>query len=145
MKTPFQQQRRNWLAGLAGATLLGSCAVADAPAEARAPTPTTPAAPPAALPDPRDIPPPPAREFRAAWVATVANIDWPSKPGLSAEALRNEALLILDRARSIGLNALILQVRPAGDALYASPLEPWTEYLSGEQGRGPWQDRKSVV
>ena len=138
MNTPFQPQRRNWLASLAGATLLGSCAVADAPAEARAPTPTTPAAPPAAPPDPRDLPPPAAREFRAAWVATVANIDWPSKPGLSAEALRNEALLILDRARSIGLNALILQVRPAGDALYPSPLEPWTEYLSGEQGRGPW-------
>lgn len=133
MKIPFQKARRDWLASLAGATLLGSCAVADAPAEARAPTP----APPEAI-DPRDQPPPPAREFRAAWVATVANIDWPSKPGLSAEALRNEALAILDRARLIGLNALILQVRPAGDAIYPSTLEPWTEFLSGEQGRGPW-------
>ena len=85
-----------------------------------------------------ELPPPEPREFRAAWVATVANIDWPSKPGLSARTQRAEALAMLDRARQIGLNALILQVRPAADAIYPSPLEPWTEYLSGEQGRGPW-------
>ncbi len=85
-----------------------------------------------------DQPPPAPREFRAAWVATVANIDWPSRPGLSAAALRAEALALLDGARRLGLNALVLQVRPAGDAIYASALEPWTEYLSGEQGRGPW-------
>ena len=85
-----------------------------------------------------EMPPPEPREFRAAWVATVANIDWPSKPGLSAQAQRTEALAMLDRARQIGLNALILQVRPAADAIYPSALEPWTEYLSGEQGRGPW-------
>ena len=84
-----------------------------------------------------DLPPPPPREFRAAWVATVANIDWPSKPGLSSEQQRKEAALILNRAQAIGLNALILQVRPAGDALYPSSLEPWSETLSGEQGRPP--------
>jgi uncharacterized lipoprotein YddW (UPF0748 family) len=82
-------------------------------------------------------PPPPAREFRAAWVATVANIDWPSAPGLSAAAQRAEAITLLDRARAIGLNALILQVRPAGDALYPSALEPWSEVLSGTQGKAP--------
>jgi uncharacterized lipoprotein YddW (UPF0748 family) len=82
-------------------------------------------------------PPPPAREFRAAWVATVANIDWPSAPGLSAAAQRAEAITILDRARAIGLNALILQVRPAGDAVYPSTLEPWSEFLSGTQGKAP--------
>jgi uncharacterized lipoprotein YddW (UPF0748 family) len=82
-------------------------------------------------------PPPPAREFRAAWVATVANIDWPSAPGLSAAAQRAEAITLLDRARAIGLNALILQVRPAGDALYPSALEPWSEVLSGMQGKAP--------
>lgn len=71
-------------------------------------------------------------------MATVANIDWPSKSGLSAQAQRAEALTILDRARTIGLNALILQIRPAGDALFPSTLEPWSEVLSGEQGRGPW-------
>ena len=85
-----------------------------------------------------ELPPPEPREFRAAWVATVANIDWPSKPGLSAQVQRTEALAMLDRARQIGLNALILQVRPSADAIYPSALEPWTEYLSGEQGRGPW-------
>ena len=85
-----------------------------------------------------ELPPPEPREFRAAWVATVANIDWPSRPALSAQAQRAEALAILDRARQIGLNALILQVRPSADAIYPSALEPWTEYLSGEQGRGPW-------
>jgi uncharacterized lipoprotein YddW (UPF0748 family) len=85
-----------------------------------------------------DVPPAPAREFRAAWVATVANIDWPSAPGLSAAAQRAEAINVLDRARTIGLNALVLQVRPAGDALYPSALEPWSEVLSGVQGKAPW-------
>jgi uncharacterized lipoprotein YddW (UPF0748 family) len=102
---------------------------------------TTPQAPVAsALPalSAAELPPPEPREFRAAWVATVANIDWPSKPGLSAQVQRTEALAMLDRARQIGLNALILQVRPSADAIYPSALEPWTEYLSGEQGRGPW-------
>jgi uncharacterized lipoprotein YddW (UPF0748 family) len=97
--------------------------------------PLRPPEPPAA--ERIDPPPPAPREFRAAWVATVANIDWPSKPGLSARAQRAEAIVLLDRARAIGLNALILQVRPAGDALYASALEPWSEVLSGEQGRPP--------
>ncbi|HLL09646.1 MAG TPA: family 10 glycosylhydrolase, partial [Rubrivivax sp.] len=107
-------------------------------------TGTSPRLPPPPQPQPPaparsgDLPPPPPREFRAAWVATVANIDWPSRPGLPAEAQRAEALAILDRARAIGLNALVLQVRPAGDAVYPSALEPWTEYLSGEQGRPPY-------
>ena len=67
----------------------------------------------------------------------MANIDWPSKPGLATETQRTEALALLDRAQAIGLNALILQVRPAGDALYPSTLEPWSEFLTGEQGRAP--------
>jgi uncharacterized lipoprotein YddW (UPF0748 family) len=82
-------------------------------------------------------PPPAPREFRAAWVATVANIDWPSKPGLPVEQQRRELIAILDRAQSLKLNAIILQVRPAADALYPSPLEPWSEYLCGAQGRAP--------
>ena len=82
-------------------------------------------------------PPPAPREFRAAWVATVANIDWPSKPGLPVRQLREEMRAILDRARSLGLNAIILQVRPAADALYPSRLEPWSEFLSGRQGKSP--------
>ena len=82
-------------------------------------------------------PPAAPREFRAAWVATVANIDWPSKPGLPVEQQRRELIAILDRAQSLHLNAIILQVRPAADALYASELEPWSEYLTGVQGRAP--------
>ncbi|MBL8314882.1 MAG: family 10 glycosylhydrolase [Rubrivivax sp.] len=91
----------------------------------------------APLPAAADLPPPEPREFRGVWVATVANIDWPSKPGLSGAAQRDEAIALLDRARSIGLNAVVLQVRPAADAIYPSTLEPWSEYLSGEQGRAP--------
>jgi uncharacterized lipoprotein YddW (UPF0748 family) len=70
-------------------------------------------------------------------VATVANIDWPSKPGLPVEQQRRELIAILDRAQALKLNAIILQVRPAADALYPSELEPWSEYLTGKQGRAP--------
>jgi uncharacterized lipoprotein YddW (UPF0748 family) len=89
-----------------------------------------------------ELPPPAPRQFRGAWVATVANIDWPSRPGLPTLEQQGEARAILDRARALGLNALVLQVRPAGDALYASRLEPWSEYLSGRQGQPPrpWWD-----
>jgi uncharacterized lipoprotein YddW (UPF0748 family) len=82
-------------------------------------------------------PPAVAREFRAVWVATVVNIDWPSRPGLSTEAQQQEARRILDSAASIGLNAVVLQVRPHCDALYASSLEPWSWYLTGEEGKPP--------
>ena len=81
--------------------------------------------------------PPVAREFRGVWVASVANIDWPSAPGLTTAEQQTELLAILDRAVELRLNAVVLQVRPAGDALYASKLEPWSEYLTGEQGRAP--------
>ena len=94
-------------------------------------------APPVRSSDDSLIPPATPREFRAAWVATVANIDWPSRAGLSAQAQRAEAVAIMDRAKEIGLNALIFQVRPSADALYVSTLEPWSEYLTGAQGRAP--------
>ncbi len=77
------------------------------------------------------------REFRAAWVATVDNIDWPSTPGLSTEKQKTEALAILDTAARLHLNAIILQVRPHCDALYPSALEPWSYYLTGTQGKAP--------
>lgn len=90
------------------------------------------------LPAPPPVEPPPLRrEFRAAWVATVSNIDWPSRRGLSAAAQQGEALSILDAARALRLSAVILQVRPACDALYASTLEPWSPYLAGASGRPP--------
>ena len=76
-------------------------------------------------------------EFRGVWVAAVSNIDWPSKPGLSTAEQQAELLAILDRAQDAHLNAVILQVRPAADALYKSGIEPWSEYLTGKQGRAP--------
>jgi uncharacterized lipoprotein YddW (UPF0748 family) len=83
------------------------------------------------------MPPPAPREWRAAWIASVSNIDWPARDLLNPGAQRDQAKAMIERARAIGLNALILQVRPAGDALYASALEPWSEYLTGAQGRAP--------
>jgi uncharacterized lipoprotein YddW (UPF0748 family) len=82
-------------------------------------------------------PPAIAREFRAAWVATVANIDWPSKPGLPAAQQQAEMDAILDRAAATGLNALVVQVRPSCDAIYPSELEPWSEFLTGRSGEAP--------
>ena len=82
-------------------------------------------------------PPPAPREFRAAWVASVANIDWPSRRDLSVAQQQAEIIALLDCARSLKLNAIVLQVRPSADALYPSTLEPWSEYLTGEQGKAP--------
>ncbi len=77
------------------------------------------------------------REFRAAWVATVANIDWPSEPGLSVDQQKQEMINLLNRAAALHLNAVIFQVRPAADAFYNSPYEPWSGYLSGKMGEPP--------
>ena len=77
------------------------------------------------------------KEFRAAWVATVANINWPSKPGLTTEQQKQEAIELLDFLQKHNFNAVILQVRPQADALYKSDLEPWSYYLTGEQGKAP--------
>ncbi len=84
-------------------------------------------------------------EFRGAWVATVYNLDWPSKPGLSAERQQAELRAILDRAKSIGLNAILFQVRPSADALYASKYEPWSSVLTGSQGTSPGYDPLSFA
>lgn len=80
---------------------------------------------------------PPKREFRGVWIATVANIDWPSEQGLSTRAQQLEFTRILDRHQQMGINAVIVQVRPAADAIYAKSREPWSEWLSGVQGRQP--------
>jgi uncharacterized lipoprotein YddW (UPF0748 family) len=84
-----------------------------------------------------DVPPPVEREFRGVWIAAVSNMDWPSRPGLPVDSQKAELVRMLDRARELRLNVVILHVRPAGDALYASALEPWSAYLTGEQGRAP--------
>lgn len=91
---------------------------------------------------PLTTPPPIRHEFRGVWIASVQNIDWPSQPGLSTQEQKDELIGMLDRAVALRLNAVILQVRPAADALYASPYEPWSEYLTGQMGRAPapWYD-----
>lgn len=78
------------------------------------------------------------REFRAAWVATVANINWPSSPGLSVAKQQQEAIQLLDLLEETNFNAVIFQVRPQADALYESSLEPWSYYLTGKQGEAPF-------
>jgi len=83
------------------------------------------------------VPPAPVREFRAAWVSSVYNGVWPSHKGLSTAEQKAELLAIMDRAVQLKLNALILQVRPMCDALYASPIEPWSEFLTGTMGKAP--------
>lgn len=73
----------------------------------------------------------PARELRGSWIATVHNINWPSEPGLPATRQKEQLQRLIQSAHDHGLNCLIFQVRPAGDALYESKLEPWSPYLSG--------------
>ncbi|MEO7520600.1 MAG: family 10 glycosylhydrolase, partial [Gemmatimonas sp.] len=80
------------------------------------------------------------REFRGLWIATVANIDWPSQSGLSPATQQAELIAILERARSARLNAVVLQVRAAGDAIFPSTLEPWARSLTGTQGVDPGWD-----
>ncbi len=79
----------------------------------------------------------PKYEFRAVWVATVNNIDWPSKPGLTTAEQQKEVIDILNLQQQLGMNAIILQVRPASDAFYPSALEPWSRYLTGTPGKAP--------
>ncbi|PJE94970.1 hypothetical protein CUT44_25220 [Streptomyces carminius] len=82
----------------------------------------------------------PRPELRGMWVATVANLDWPARPGLPAAEQRAQLLAHLDEAVERRLNTVILQVRPTADALWPSPHEPWSEYLTGVQGRDPGWD-----
>lgn len=97
---------------------------------ASSPKPSKPAPPP-------PVPPAPIREFRGLWIATVENIDWPSKPNLPAQQQKAELIAILNRAASLNFNAVVLQVRPTCDVIYPSRLEPWTDYLTGQMGVAP--------
>lgn len=93
-----------------------------------------------------DTPPQPTvevsheREFRAAWIATVYNINYPSAQGLDVATLQAELQALLDVAAAHGLNAVLFQVRPESDALYDSDIEPWSRYLMGSQGQDPGFD-----
>jgi uncharacterized lipoprotein YddW (UPF0748 family) len=79
----------------------------------------------------------PRSEFRAAWVASVGNIDWPSKKGLPVDSQKVEFVRLVEMHKRNGMNALIVQIRPAADAMYPSPYEPWSEWLNGVQGKPP--------
>ncbi len=109
--------------------VLASCAVIPASACGQVP--------PASRAVVDSAPPPVPREFRAAWVATVDNIDWPSKRGLTTAQQQSELIAILDKLVELRMNAIVLQVRTAADALYQSSIEPWSDFLTGEMGRAP--------
>ncbi|HEX8522631.1 MAG TPA: family 10 glycosylhydrolase [Tepidisphaeraceae bacterium] len=83
------------------------------------------------------IAPPTPREFRAAWVATVGNSTWPTKRDLSVDEQKKEMIALLDRAVELRLNVIIIQVRTQCDALYESKIEPWSEFLTGTEGKAP--------
>ncbi|MPS64247.1 MAG: hypothetical protein DI622_01545 [Chryseobacterium sp.] len=78
------------------------------------------------------------REFRGAWIASVANINWPSKTNLTVDQQKAEAISMLDMLKDNNFNAVIFQVRPSADALYTSNIEPWSYFLTGETGKAPY-------
>lgn len=78
----------------------------------------------------------PKREFRGAWIATVANIDWPTK-GASTASQKQALINILDGLKAVNINAVMFQIRPECDALYYSDIEPWSYWLTGVQGQPP--------
>ena len=80
---------------------------------------------------------PPKREFRAAWVATVTNLDWPSSNRLTTDQQKAELISILDKLKALNINSVLFQVRTECDALYDSPYEPWSYWLTGQQGKAP--------
>ena len=76
-------------------------------------------------------------EFRGVWIASVDNIDWPLRGDYSPSSQKAEFIRLLDMHKQNGMNAVIVQVRPSADALYPSKLEPWSEWLTGTQGKAP--------
>ncbi|MCL2747702.1 MAG: family 10 glycosylhydrolase, partial [Oscillospiraceae bacterium] len=113
----------------------------DPPPQVETPSPTPDEASP--TPEPTTVDPPPSDRdiaFRGVWVASVYNLDYPSRPGLSVDELKREATDILEGVADIGFTAVILQVRPTADALYASDIFPWSDWLSETQGAAPAED-----
>src|SRR5437868_8195828 len=82
-------------------------------------------------------PKPPMFEFRGVWIATVDNIDWPAKGMVNVDSQKAEFIRQLDLHQANGMNAMIVQVRPAADAFYPSQYEPWSQWLTGKQGVPP--------
>jgi uncharacterized lipoprotein YddW (UPF0748 family) len=100
---------------------------------------------PSPVPAPDTSAPALQREMRGLWIATVANIDWPSRTTLTAAQQRAELVDLLNRAGATGINTIIFHVRPAGDAVYQSALEPWGAMLTGTQGADPGYDPLAFV
>ena len=126
-----QLSRRSFTAVAAG-TLAASALPAGSAAAATRSDPA-PAGPPPGRPRPH-------RQMRGMWIATVANTNWPSAPGLSPDQQRQELLDLLDLAVERRFNAVMFQVRPTADAFWPSPYEPWSQYLTGVQGQDPGWD-----
>lgn len=84
--------------------------------------------------------PQPKEEFRGVWIATVANIDWPKSGGDSWQKKQQDYLELLDFYKAMHFNAVIVQLRTAGDALYPTEKAPWSRYLSGKEGVAPDTD-----
>jgi uncharacterized lipoprotein YddW (UPF0748 family) len=125
--------RREFLAGAAGAVAVALPGTATA-AEAAAHSAPLEAADCAADPTA------PKHQLRGMWIATVVNIDWPSRPGLPVDEQQAELISLYDTAVDKGFNTVVVQVRPTADAFWPSPYEPWSKYLSGTQGQGPGYD-----
>lgn len=81
-----------------------------------------------------------SKEMRAVWIASVHNLDWPSKKGLSTAEQKQEFIDLLDGIKAMNMNAVIMQIKPTADALYPSAYGPWSEYLTGTQGKDPGYD-----
>lgn len=79
-------------------------------------------------------------ELRAVWIATVTNIDWPSKKGLPIDQQKQEFIKLLDDVKNMSMNAVVVQIKPTADAFYPSKYGPWSEYLTGTQGMDPGYD-----
>lgn len=79
------------------------------------------------------------QEMRAAWISTVYNIDWPSTKNNQAKQ-KQEYIDLIDKLKASGINTVVVQVRPKGDAIYKSSINPWSEYLTGTQGKDPGYD-----
>lgn len=76
--------------------------------------------------------------MRAVWIATVNNIDWPANPYMSTEEQQSSFIKLLDMHLRNGINTVIVQIRPSGDAFYPSSFEPWSQWLTGKQGMAPF-------
>lgn len=132
----MSSRRVSQVALAATVTLLAACGGGDTPTAPGGGTVTPPPPPPPVAFTVPTI----AREFRGMWIATVANIDWPSRTGLTPAQQQAELVALLDVAQQTGLNAVVLQVRAAGDAIYPSSLEPWSRIFDGIQGSNPGYD-----